>query len=142
MPSMKQCAVLLFLAAACGQQQPAARQASDAISMETLESADAGPSVLDPPPTLNHATLAPKPHDEATAKTQTPLTADDEQLRAALPFTPAIAMDPVDGSKISIRATTPTLELRNHIYYFSSEANRQTFAANPDHFTKGLFSHL
>jgi YHS domain-containing protein len=71
-----------------------------------------------------------------------PLTEADEQLRAKLPFAPAIAMDPIDGSKISIRATTPTVEVKGKIFYFSSEANKHTFMANPEQYMKGLFSHL
>ena len=41
-----------------------------------------------------------------------------------------------------MRATTPTYELKGKIYYFANEANRRTFIANPEQFTKGLFSHL
>jgi YHS domain-containing protein len=67
---------------------------------------------------------------------------EDEKLRASLPFTPAIAMDPVDGSKISIRATTPTFEHKGKIYYFSSEANRRMFVSNPEGALKGAFTKL
>jgi YHS domain-containing protein len=77
-------------------------------------------------------------------QTETPviMTPEDEKLRATLPFSPAIAMDPVDGSKISIRATTPVLKYKNKIYFFSSETNKRAFVATPDQFTKGAFSHL
>ncbi|GAC1436061.1 MAG: hypothetical protein NVSMB68_08180 [Thermoanaerobaculia bacterium] len=70
------------------------------------------------------------------------LTAQDDKIRAALPFAPAIAMDPIDGSKLSILANTPTLEHKGHIYYFSKEENKRTFAANPDQYSKGLFKGL
>jgi YHS domain-containing protein len=110
--------------------------------MQTLDSVDARPALYDPPPLLTEEAAAPKSHNAVTAQNQIPLTPADEQARARLPFAPAIAMDPVDGSKISIHATTPTLELKNRIYYFSSEENKRTFAANPDQFMKGLFSHL
>jgi YHS domain-containing protein len=63
-------------------------------------------------------------------------------LRAALPFTPAIAMDPIDGSKISITATTATWEYKGKIYYFSNEANKHTFMANPEAALKGGFMRL
>jgi YHS domain-containing protein len=70
------------------------------------------------------------------------LSAEDDRLRASLPFSPAIAMDPIDGSKISMRATTPTFEYKGRIYYFSSEANRKTFMANPDQYLTGRFTQL
>jgi YHS domain-containing protein len=63
-------------------------------------------------------------------------------MRAALPFSPAIAMDPIDGSKISIRATTPTYEYKGKIYYFSNEANRRIFVANPEVALKGGYMKL
>ena len=78
----------------------------------------------------------------AQADAPPPPTPQDEAVRAALPFAPAIGMDPVDGSKISIRASTPMTEYKNKIFYFSSEANKRTFTANPEQYLKGLFSHL
>lgn len=70
------------------------------------------------------------------------MTPDDEKVRAALPFSPAIAMDPIDGGKISIRAATPKFEYKNRIYYFTNEENRRAFAANPDQFLKEGFTKL
>ena len=78
----------------------------------------------------------------AQADAPPPPTAQDEALRASLPFSPAIAMDPIDGSKISIRASIPTLEYKNKLYYFATEDHKREFAANPEQYTKGLFSHL
>lgn len=78
----------------------------------------------------------------AQADAPPPPTPQDEALRASLPFSPAIAMDPVDGSKISIRASIPTLEYKNKLYYFANEEHKRTFVANPEQYTKGLFSHL
>ena len=78
----------------------------------------------------------------AQADAPPPPTPQDEALRASLPFTPAIAMDPVDGSKISIRASIPTVEYKNKLYYFANEDHKRTFMANPEQYTKGLFSHL
>jgi YHS domain-containing protein len=51
-------------------------------------------------------------------------------------------MDPVDGSKISMRATTPTFEYKGKIYYFSNEENKRTFMANPEQYLKGGFLRL
>lgn len=57
-----------------------------------------------------------------------------------LPFSPKIAMDPVDGSKISIRGETPIAEYKGRIYYFSSEANKREFIRSPDSFLSGAFA--
>ena len=70
------------------------------------------------------------------------LTPQDEHVRAQLPFAPAIALDPIDGLKVSIRATTPVVEYKNHLFYFSSDANKRTFVAAPDQYLKGPFAHL
>lgn len=110
--------------------------------MRTIDSADPRPAIVEPPPELTDEAPPPKPKNLAEAQRTIPLTPQDERFRASLPFSPAIAMDPVDGSKISIRATTPKIEYKNRIYYFSSEANKRIFAASPEQFTKGAFSHL
>ena len=135
---MKRVAILLLLAAACRQGSPVARPHAK-VEMRTLDSADTKPAVVEPPPVLTDEAPPPKPHDAVAAQNQIPLTEGDEQMRARLPFAPAIALDPVDGSKISIRANTPTYELKNHIYYFSSEENKRTFMASPQQFLKGVF---
>jgi YHS domain-containing protein len=111
--------------------------------MRTIDTVDTRPQVLDPPPLVTDEGPAPKPKvDVAQPDAPPPPTEADEQFRAAMPFAPAIAMDPVDGSKISMRIGTPEAEYKGHIYYFSSEDNKRTFVANPDQFTKGVFSHL
>jgi YHS domain-containing protein len=33
-------------------------------------------------------------------------------------------------------------EYKGRIFYFSSDEKKRTFAANPETYTKGLFSHL
>jgi YHS domain-containing protein len=77
-------------------------------------------------------------------ETATPIvfSPEDEKLRSSLPFTPAIAMDAVDGSKISMLAATPTFEYKGKIYYFTNEANKRIFMANPEQFTKGGMMRL
>ncbi|HVT43288.1 MAG TPA: YHS domain-containing protein [Thermoanaerobaculia bacterium] len=54
-----------------------------------------------------------------------------------LPFAPPIAMDPVDGGKVSITAATPMTEYRGKLYYFTSEANKRAFVANPQTYLTG-----
>jgi YHS domain-containing protein len=101
------------------------------------------PAVLDPPATLQDEAPPPKPK---TMPWETPkpivFTPEDDKVRASLPFTPAIAMDPVDGDKISIRATTPMFEYKGRIYYFSSPENLQKFKAAPDAYLTGKFTKL
>lgn len=132
------------LAAGCGGKPKTAATAPKPQSeMRTIDSSDLRPVTVDPPPMLTDE--AP-PIKTATGLAQAdappPPTAADEALRASLPFTPAIAMDPVDGSKISIRASIPTVEYKNKLYYFANEDHKRTFMANPEQYTKGLFSHL
>lgn len=111
--------------------------------MRTIDNVDPKPVVNDPPPMLREEAAPPKPTGQPwETKQPVPLTAEDERMRAALPFTPAIAMDPIDGSKISILARTPTFEYKGHVYYFSSEANKRAFAAAPEQYAKGLFKGL
>src|SRR5437762_13892686 len=111
--------------------------------MKTIDSADIRPARMDPPPLLTDEAPPPKPKDNvAQADAPPPPTPQDEALRASLPFAPAIAMDPVDGSKISIRASIPTTEYKNKLYYFANEEHKREFLANPEQYTKGLFSHL
>ncbi len=150
-------AVLLAAAAAiaCSRGEPRPGQApvreaasrpatGSATDMQTMDNADMRPTVMDPPPMLTEVG-APTPKlkiDVARPDAPPPPTAADEALRASLPFTPAIAMDPVDGSKISIRTSTPMYEYKGRIFYFSSDEKKRTFAASPETYTKGLFSHL
>lgn len=60
--------------------------------------------------------------------------------RISLPFSPPIAMDPVDGSKISITADTPTHRYKGKIYYFSTAGNKTSFIADPERYAKGALS--
>lgn len=141
--TMKRTIVVLLLLAGCGQaRQAATTPAAPHAEMRTIENSGARPRLYDPPPMLTDEAPPPKPRDPIAAANQIPLTDEDERIRARLPFAPAIAMDPVDGSKVSIRATTPTLDLKGRTYYFSSEENKRLFQANPDQFTKGVFSKL
>jgi YHS domain-containing protein len=120
--------------------QPPKAKTSD---MQTIDDVTPRPVALDQPPVLRDEAPPPKP---LTQPWETPepvkLTPEDEKIRAALPFAPAIALDPVDGSKISILATTPTFEYKGRVFYFASEESKRTFMANPDQYAKGSFAHL
>jgi YHS domain-containing protein len=136
-------ALAAALAGGCGGKPKAAAASKPQSEMRTIDSSDLRPVTVDPPPMLTDE--AP-PIKTATGLAQAdappPPTAADEALRASLPFTPAIAMDPIDGSKISIRASIPTVEYKNKLYYFANEDHKRAFVANPEQYTKGLFSHL
>ena len=130
--------VLVFVA--CARSTPANRAATPATDIQTIDNTHPAPAALTPPPVLTDEGPPPKgPGNVATADAPPPPTPQDEALRASLPFSPAIALDPVDGSKISIRATTPAAEYKGHVFYFSSEANKRTFLASPDQYLKGVF---
>ena len=127
----------IALLAACDSAPQRAAQSSE---IQTIHQAAAQPPApLNPPPMLMDEAPPPKPKPLHQWDRPEPviLSPDDERVRAALPFTPAIAMDPIDGSKISIRAATPTFEYKGKIYYFSSEENRSAFKANPEQYLKG-----
>lgn len=132
-----------LLVAGCNRSAAQPAQAASQAELRTIDSINPGPVVFDPPPVLTDEAPPPKPK---ALPWETPepivLTPEDEAIRASLPFSPAIAMDPVDGSKISIRANTPIVDYKGRLYYFSSEANKRQFAANPEEFLKGSFSKL
>lgn len=111
--------------------------------MQTVASSPQRPAQLTPPPMLQDEAPPPKPK-ALPWETPTPIvfSPEDEKLRASLPFSPAIAMDPVDGAKISIRAATPTLEYKGKIYYFANEANRRAFLASPETYAAGGMMRL
>ena len=136
---------LAILALSCHQapKRAATKPQVKHSEMRTIDSVDPRPVVIDPPPVLRDEAAPPKPTGMAWETPQAVLlTAEDEKFRAALPFAPAIAMDPIDGSKLSILARTPTFEYKGHIYYFSSDENKRTFVANPEQYVKGAFAHL
>jgi YHS domain-containing protein len=120
-----------------------AAQAADNAPPQTIATVAAQPSPLDPPPMLQDEAPPPKPK-LLPWQTATPIvfSPEDEKLRSSLPFTPAIAMDPIDGSKISIRALTPTFEYKGKVYYFADDANKRVFAADPEKALKGGYMRL
>ena len=110
-------------------------QAAPVAEMRTIENTPLQPMPVQPPPQVNEQEALPKPKEPAPGMPVEDAPAEPQKM-IELPFAPAIAMDPVDGSKVPIRAETPTFEYKNKIYYFGSAANRQAFAANPEGFLK------
>ena len=140
---MRYTAALIALALLACDSSSSKRTPAQQAEMRTINDTVPQPAKLEAPPMLTDEAPPPKPKvlpwETPTAVVFSP---EDEKVRAALPFTPAIAMDPVDGDKISIRASTPMLEYKGKFYYFSNEANRQTFRANPEPYLTGKFTKL
>jgi len=135
--------LLLTLSCARGRAPTQAAAPQQVAEMKTIETVDPRPVIIDPPPVLEDEAAPPKPTGMPwEPKTPVVITPDDERVRAALPFAPAIAMDPVNGDKISIRANTPTLEYKDRIYYFTNDENKRIFASNPEQYTKQGFTKL
>ena len=136
------CTAAALALAACdaGRSTPATASAGVA----TINTVPPRPAPLPAPPMLVDEAPPPKPKPLNQWHTPDPIvfSPEDEKLRASLPFSPAIAMDPIDGSKISMRATTPTYEYKGKIYYFQNEANKQIFVASPEQALKGGFMKL
>jgi YHS domain-containing protein len=137
--------LMIVLAAACARDaaRPAKKpQRVVKAEIQTIDSTDPRPAPMQPPPVLSDDAPAPKSLNPVQPQDVPALTPQDEKVRAQLPFAPAIGLDPVDGSKISIRANTPTFELKGHVFYFSSEENKRTFMVNPQQYMVGPFKHV
>lgn len=143
MKSLVAALAALLVFTGCTRSSATPRRQQTATDVQTIDSTEVKPTVLDPPPVLTDEGPAPKAAkvgEVITADAPPPPTPQDEALRASLPFAPAIALDPVNGAKISIRANTITWDYKGRIFYFSTEESRRTFQANPQQFTKGVFS--
>lgn len=126
----------------CTKSSAAPRRQQAATEIETIDTIPVQPAALDPPPILTDEGPAPKPKTDTTSTAApAPPDPEDEKTRAGLPFSPAIALDPVSGMKIPMKANTPVVEYKNHLYYFESDATKRTFQANPEQYTKGVFAH-
>jgi YHS domain-containing protein len=134
-------AAATLLLAGCDGGTAAAEVAPS--EMVTIHNVAPRPAPLPPPPILLDEAPPPKPKVQPW---ETPkaivFSPEDEKVRTSLPFSPAIAMDPIDGSKISIRAATPTFEYKGKFYYFSTEENKRQFASNPEAILKGGLMRL
>lgn len=135
----------LTLSLLTGCSDPSGADAQETTEITTLETSppELRP-VIDPPQIEFDSGPAPALEVEGSGTgTQTAEAGEEEEMSpwvSDLPFSPKIAMDPVDGSKISIRAETPIAEYKGRIYYFGSEANRREFIRGPDQFLSGPFA--
>lgn len=143
MSSMRRLFVLAAALATVACNSNTSPTAAQKAEMRTINNVAPQPAQLQPPPMLTDEAPPPKPK-ALPWETPTPIvfSPEDEKIRASLPFTPAIAMDPIDGSKISIRAATPTFDYKGKIYYFSSEENKRMFVAGPEQYLTGRFTRL
>jgi len=139
-------ATLLILTCACARSPEHVVKREERTpapnEIRTVDSSDSRPAPMQAPPVLADESPAPKPMNLAPNQEAPQLTPQDERVRAQLPFAPAMTLDPVDGLKVSIRATTPMVEYKNHVFYFTSDANKRTFLASPDQYLKGVFGKL
>ena len=116
------------------------------VQVQTIENTSVPQAKIEPPPEIDTTETERKfSQTERIALAREGKMKDGQLLvetapRVSLPFTPAIAMDPVDGSKLSITTLTPTFEYKGKIYYFSSTGNRSAFTADPEKFVKGALS--
>ncbi|HEY5611235.1 MAG TPA: hypothetical protein VIL97_08500 [Thermoanaerobaculia bacterium] len=133
---MRALAVAALLLAAC-QQTP---QTAPVREVRTIENTPVRTGPVEPLPMIDDQDALPRPKIDHSqqAKGGAPEPYDDElQKKMGLPFAPAIAMDPVDGSKVSIRPNTPAAEHKNRLFYFSSASNRAAFLAQPQKYLTG-----
>jgi YHS domain-containing protein len=139
---------LLIAAAAlllwgCPQPQPVAP-----LEMRTIEDTRL-PALPTRAPDEIDASLAQVPLSELGRESDEPDAAAPEPPKPppsgepiSLPFAPPIALDPVNGSKLTIRSNTATYEFKGRIYYFETEANKRAFEANPEQYLTGALGRF
>lgn len=137
--------IVVLFAAACAQPKASATTPSD---VRTIENTPIHALPIEPLPTIDEPAgegripVASAESPLSTRAKGTPSSKQEELARKMnLPFAPAITMDPVDGSKISIGPDTPVVEHKNRLYYFGSVKNKQAFLANPDTYLEKLSTY-
>lgn len=136
--------LLGFLLAGCAQESAA--DAGNEVEITTIDNSPTKMRPIRKPPSIefdsgpSRSTAEQSVPAEGSDTDEPPPEEDVAPWVQNLPFSPKIAMDPVDGSKISIRSNTPIAEYKGRIYYFSSETNKREFIRNPDSFLSGAFA--
>lgn len=130
------CIAILIVIGASGCAGDDVVPPEESVQMTTLENAPRELRPIEDPPRIEF--------DESPASSTTESGSSSESPTptglAELPFTPKIAMDPIDGSKLSIRRDTPVVEYDGRIYYFTTEAHRLEFIKNPEEYLSGAFA--
>ncbi len=136
---------MLFMPLALGCQ-PAAGVATETVEMRTVDNASSNSLPVQAPPMITERSTELRVTEEVGPDgkpiRRSPSTDTDAPVEAPIimPFAPLIAMDPVDGSKVSIRVETPVTEYKNRLYYFGSAQNKAAFLADPERFSTGSLS--
>src|SRR5688572_24262252 len=110
---MKRFFLAVIILAACAR--PQARTA-EATEIRTIGNTPINTIPVQRPETLDEPStsrpIAPSENSKLSAKGAAEETAKADELarKMNLPFAPPIAMDPVDGSKVSITPDTPMVE--------------------------------
>jgi YHS domain-containing protein len=138
-------AVLVILLSLQGCQ-PAAAQKQQ-VEIRTVENSAVNSIPIEAPPMITEQATELRPPDKLgpdgkpiKQPAATPSPEGEAEQPIMMPFAPLIAMDPVDGSKVSIRVGTPVTEYNDRFYYFSSPANKATFLADPKTYATGSLS--
>ncbi len=124
---------LLTMIAALGCNESAQTNVSE---LRTIDNSDIRLGPVEVPPSIADYEPERKPKPDP-AMPNAEIVIDPNAKKLDLPYAPAIAMDPVDGSKVSLSTLTPIHEYKKKFYYFSSAANKQQFVASPETFLKG-----
>lgn len=136
--------LLVALAAAC---QPVSGTQAQPVEMRTVDDVGLNSLPVEAPPMITEqstqlrATEQLGPDGKPIRRT-TPVPDPEAEVVAPImmPFAPLIAMDPVDGSKVSIRVETPVTEYKDRLYYFGSAQNKAAFVADPEKYATGSLS--
>lgn len=142
--------ILLLVVIACsvaGCARDASPDGENEVEIATIENSPTELRPIRKPPMIEFD-RGPAPAlegEDETSDEEPSQSGESEESEAAhwtqdLPFSPKIAMDPIDGSKLSIRSSTPIAEYKGRVYYFSSEANKREFIRSPDEFLSGAFA--
>jgi YHS domain-containing protein len=137
----------MLLAALAGACQPVTGKPTQQVQMRTIDDAGLDSLPVEAPPMITEEATELRATEQVGADgkpiRQRPAAVDPEaevEAPIIMPFAPLIAMDPVDGSKVSIRVETPVTEYKNRLYYFSSAQNKTAFLADPELFATGALS--
>lgn len=136
-----------LLAAVAGGCQPAPATEGQTVEMRTVDNAELNSLPVEAPPMITEQSTELRATERLGADgkpIRERISKPDPEAEVVapiiLPFAPLIAMDPVDGSKVSIRVETPVTEYKDRLYYFGSAQNKAAFVADPEKYATGSLS--